>query len=63
MKNWKTLLSAYDHGRCSLSSTTFTVAKLNRVSAIVNNGVVLESDVNECYRRSKNERESAGRNA
>lgn len=48
MKNWKTLFfGLVITVGAATSSTTFAAQELNRVSAIVNNGVVLESDVNK----------------
>lgn len=61
MKNWKTLfIGLMITVGAATSSTTFAAQELNRVSAIVNNGVVLESDVNRMLQTVKMNAKNAG---
>ncbi|OAT34349.1 peptidylprolyl isomerase SurA [Proteus myxofaciens] len=61
MKNWKTLLVGLMlTAGAATSSTTFAAQELNRVSAIVNNGVVLESEVNRMLNTVKMNAKGAG---
>lgn len=61
MKNWKTLvIGLMITVGAATSTTTFAAQELNRVSAIVNNGVVLESDVNRMLQTVQMNAKNAG---
>lgn len=47
MKNWKTLLL----GIAMIANTSFAAPVVDKVAAVVNNGVVLESDVDGLMHR------------